>query len=136
VKPSHPDLPKPAAHWKPFVTGSLGELETRILLEQFAGADVADSLGPKLRGGEYRIDEGGAKTARRYTLTYISEWADETAAEQFFVAYRKALSAKWKHLTANGVAGQSFSGNSEDGYFRLVRTGTHVLSEEGFPNPL
>ena len=47
--PTSPDLPKPLKHAKPFVEGQLGELETRILLEQYAGADLADSLGPGSR---------------------------------------------------------------------------------------
>ena len=52
-----PDLPKPLKHTKPFITGIMGELETRILIEQYAGADLAEQLGPKLKGASYRIDE-------------------------------------------------------------------------------
>src|SRR5579863_7089297 len=40
-----PDLPKPIKHAKPFVTGAMGELETRILLEQYVSAGTAESLG-------------------------------------------------------------------------------------------
>ncbi len=28
----------------------MGELETRILIEQYAGAEMADQLAPKLKG--------------------------------------------------------------------------------------
>ena len=45
-----PDLPKPVKHAKTFVTGAMGELETRILIEQYAGAALAGQLGPKLEG--------------------------------------------------------------------------------------
>ncbi len=52
-----PSLPKPLKHSKPFVSGELGELETRILLEQYVSPELADSLGPKLIGSGYRVDE-------------------------------------------------------------------------------
>jgi hypothetical protein len=51
------------------VTGSLGELETRILLEQYIDADLAEALGPKLKGSDYRIDEvKKAEADHRMTL--------------------------------------------------------------------
>ena len=35
----------------------MGELETRILLEQYVSPEIARMLGPKLKGADYRIDE-------------------------------------------------------------------------------
>jgi hypothetical protein len=134
VAPAYPDLPKPARHAKPFVTGTLGELETRILLEQYIGPETAEKLGPMLRGSEYRLDE--VKPDHRMTLTYISEWTDEDSASQYFKAYETILGKKWSHVEATADSPQVFSGKSEDGYFHLVRNGVHVLSEEGFPDPL
>lgn len=134
VAPTHPVLPKPLRHLKPFVTGTLGELETRILLEQYAGLDLAETLGPKLRGGEYRLDE--RKSDHRFTLTYESQWADEESAAEYFDAYAKILNTKWKHVEKATEDAEHFSGKSEDGYFLLVRMGARVLSEEGFPDPL
>jgi hypothetical protein len=134
VKPAHPDLPKPAPHTKAFVSGTMGELETRILLEQYIGPEMAAKLGPLLRGSEYRLDE--RKPDHRITLTYVSEWTDEDAASQYFDAYRKILNTKWSHVEPGAGDGEVFSGKSEDGYFHLVRNGVRVLSEEGFPGPI
>jgi len=129
-----PDLPKPAKHSRPFVSGSMGELETRILLEQYVGSDSAEALGPLLKGADYRVDE--TKPGHRMTLVYASQWADEEAATRYFEAYRKVLSGKWKSLQVTGQSIDWFSGKSEDGYFKVTRDGATVLSKEGFEEPL
>ena len=134
VTPAYPDLPKPARHAKPFVTGTLGELETRILLEQYLGQETAEKLGPMLRGSQYRLDE--VKPDHRMTLTYVSEWTDENSASEYFKDYEEILGKKWNHVEATTDTPLVFAGKSEDGYFHLVRNGVHVLSEEGFPDPL
>jgi hypothetical protein len=131
--PTSPDLPKPIKHAKPFVEGSLGELETRILLEQYDGADAAEALGPKLKGADYRIDE--VKTSHRMMLLYLSDWSDEDSAAQYFDAYQKVLRAKWKQIEVTVKDAARFSGKSEDGYFAVVRDGARILSEEGFADP-
>ena len=130
VAPASTDLPKPVKHTKPVIAGAMGELETRILLEQYAGADLAGQLGPKLKGSNYRIDE--TKPDRRLTLVYASEWSDDEAASQYFDAYRKVLRGKWKSLAIGDQSADRFSGKSEDGYFVVTRNGKRVLSEEGF----
>lgn len=130
----NPDLPKPAKHTKPFVTGTLGELETRILLEQYVGADVAEALGPKLKGSAYRIDE--SKPDKRLTLIYASAWSDDRAAAGYLDAYRKVLRDKWRRVEVSEQSADRFAGKSEEGYFLVTRAGNQVLSEEGFAEPL
>jgi hypothetical protein len=129
-----PDLPKPIKHAKPFVGGAMGELETRILLEQYVSTGAAEALGPKLKGADYRLDE--TKPTHRMTLVYASEWSDEDAASQYFEAYRKVLRGKWKNVEVTAESPDRFSGKSEDGYFAVTRDGTTVLSKEGFERPL
>jgi hypothetical protein len=129
-----PDLPKPVKHAKPFVAGAMGELETRILLEQYVSPGTAEELGPKLKGADYRVDE--TKPGHRMTLVYASEWDDGDAAMQYFEAYRKVLRAKWKSLEVIVESPDRFSGKSEDGYFTVTREGNTVLSKEGFERPL
>jgi len=131
---SSPNLPKPVRHAKPFVTGAMGELETRILLEQYVSAGFAQMLGPKLKGADYRVDE--TRPGHRMTLVYASEWSDEDAAASYFDAYQKVLRAKWKSLEVSRNSTNQFSGKSEDGYFAVTRAGNKVLSEEGFEQPL
>lgn len=131
---STPVLPKPALHTRPFVEGSIGELDERILLHQYLNEDAAQALSPKLKGGAYRIDE--AKPDHRMTLLYLSEWADESAASEYFDDYQKVLRGKWKRFELTSQDPTHYSGRSEDGYFAVTRTGTRVLSKEGFAEPL
>ncbi|HEY3827525.1 MAG TPA: hypothetical protein VGL82_23390 [Bryobacteraceae bacterium] len=129
-----PELPKPIKHAKAFVEGSMGELETRILLEQYVDAAAAELLGPKLKGSDYRVDE--TKPGHRMMLVYASQWADEDAASQYFAAYQKVLRGKWKSVEVSAESPDRFSGKSEDGYFAVTRDGKTVLSKEGFEQPL
>jgi hypothetical protein len=129
-----PSLPKTMPHAKTFVTGAMGELETRILLEQYVSAEIAQALGPKLKGADYRVDE--TKPGRRMTLVYASEWIDDAAATQYFDAYQKILRGKWKSFDVTTQAADRLAGKSEDGYFAVTRLGNKVLSEEGFERPL
>jgi hypothetical protein len=131
---ANPELPKPMKHAKPFVTGAMGELETRILLEQYVSNQAADDLGPKLKGADYRIDE--FKTDHRMMLVYASEWSDEEAAMRYFDAYKKVVHGKWKSVDVRDDSGDRFAGKSEDGYFAVTRRGKTVLSKEGFERPL
>jgi hypothetical protein len=130
--PVAPELPKLIKHSKPFVTGELGELETRILLEQYVNPGAAGSLGPRLKGARYRIDE---QPDHRMTLIYLSEWKDDDSAARYFEDYQKVLRGKWKQVEVADRNGTRFAGKSEDGYFALARDGARVLSEEGFSHP-
>lgn len=129
-----PDLPKPIRHAKPFVTGTLGELDHRVLLSQYIDEKSADTLGPRLKGAAYRIDE--AKPDHRMMLVYASEWEDEDSAAKYFDAYQKVLRSKWKQMEVTTQEESRFAGKCEDGYFEVTRKGTLVLSQEGFAQPL
>jgi hypothetical protein len=129
-----PNLPKPLPHAKPFVTGTMGELDHRILLTQFIDSDAAEMLGPKLKGSAYRIDE--TRPDHRMMLLYASDWDSADSAAQYFDAYQKVLRAKWKKIEVLVQNDRRFSGKSEDGYFSVALNGTEVLSEEGFARPL
>jgi hypothetical protein len=129
-----PNLPKPLRHARPFVTGTVGELDHRILLTQFAGEQAAETLAPKLKGSAYRIDE--SKPDHRMMLVYASEWDSEDSAARYFDAYQKVVRGKWKKVEVLTQEPDRFSGKCEDGYFSVARHGTQVLSEEGFAGPL
>jgi len=131
---ANPKLPSPAKHAKPFVAGAMGELETRILLEQYVGAGVADALGPLLKGSDYRLDR--IKSENRLMLVYVSEWADADSANRYFEAYQKVLRGKWKNIAVSAQTPSNFSGRSEDGYFSVTVEGNKVQSREGFDQPL
>lgn len=133
LAPAGPVLPKPLAGTKAFVTGELGELETRILLQQYGTVALAETLGPKLKSSAYRVDE--SRKDHRMTLIYLSEWSEAASAASYFAAYQNVLRRKWKRLEVTAGAGNRFAGKSEDGYFEVLLNGTRVQSKEGFALP-
>jgi len=134
VKPVTPELPRPARHSKSYVVGMLGELDERILLEQYIDRAAADDLGPKLVGANYRIDK--SKPDGRLMLVYASEWRDGESAASYFRAYQTVLKKKWKRLDVISASADRVTGKADDGYFLLRRDGSIVISEEGFSAPL
>ena len=129
-----PRLPKRAQGTDELVTGTVGELDHRILLRQYVDQLTSESLSPQLKGGAFRIDE--TKADHHLLLTYVSEWESPEAATRYFAAYRQVLRGKWKSLEPGDDTPNSFSGRSEDGYFLVTLAGTQVLSREGASNPL
>jgi hypothetical protein len=131
--PPLPELPKAAKGIREYISGALGELETRILLEQYVSASVAEDLGPQLKAGQYRIDED--KKTHHRTLIYISQWRDEASATRFFEVYQDVLRGKWKSVEVSSKTADSFTGKSEDGFFAVKRTGNTVVAQESYPLP-
>ena len=134
VASTTPELPKPIRHARAFVGGSVGELDQRILLQQYLDAGAAEALAPRLRGATYRIDE--MKHQSRQMLVYVSEWEDVTSAGEYFNAYKRILRGKWKQIEITTQSASRFSGKCEDGYFSVVLEGNRVLSSEGFATPI
>ncbi|MGO9262730.1 MAG: hypothetical protein ACLQU1_41600 [Bryobacteraceae bacterium] len=131
VKPTDPDLPdRRLPHgYKGLVSGSLGELEHRILLEQFSGKKTADEIAPHWRGSNFELSEN--KKAGRVVLLYSVEWDSDRIAERYFAAYKAALAKKWKTLTVTSETADAVDGLGDDGRFELRRKGAIVTSVEG-----
>jgi hypothetical protein len=133
VKPTEPELPEPhlAKGYKSLVGGSLGELEHTIMLEQYSGKASAAEIAPHWRGCAFDLLEN--KKAGRTVLLYAAEWDSEDAARQYFAAYRRQLSKKWKQMAVSSETADSITGTGDDGRFELRRKGATVTSMEGLP---
>ena len=133
VKPTEPELPQPhlPKGYKSLVGGSLGELEHTIMLEQYSGKARAAEIAPHWRGCGFDLLEN--KKEGRIVLLYAAEWDSEDAARQYFAAYRRQLSQKWKHMAVATESGDAVTGTGDDGRFELRRKGATVTSMEGLP---
>ncbi len=131
VKPTDPDLPDPhLPHgYKGLVSGSLGELEHQILLEQYSGAATAAEIAPHWRGSNFELSEN--KKAARVVLLYSAEWDSDQIAQRYFTAYKGVLAKKWKKLTVTSESADAVDGVGDDGRFELRRKGAIVTSVEG-----
>ncbi|MEO8661719.1 MAG: hypothetical protein ABI693_24845 [Bryobacteraceae bacterium] len=133
VDPPLPELPAALKRWKELSAGTMGELDHSLLLRQYAGKETAADLSPKWSGGRYRVIEqskGGPAA-----LQYVSEWETEEAAADYFHAYRKVLTAKWKEINIRRDEGDLLTGHGDDGDFVVRLEGKRVSSIEGQPAP-
>ncbi len=139
----HPDLylenkepvrvtpPDPHAKgYRKLSDGSIGELDFRVLLEQYAGAETAAKLAPRWRGGAYVLYE--AKRGKASLLSFAVEWDSPEAARDFLHAYRTVLEKKWQHPVIHEDA-EGYSGMGDTGRFITTIEGSQVKSVEGIP---
>ncbi len=134
VMPARPALPKFSSHgYKRLVTGTVGEMDHAILIEQYLDERHAGDLAPHWRGGLYALDEN--EREHRVVLSYAVEWDDADAARQYFAAYREVLRKKWNSIEVSSTGERTFSGRGDDGYFVVRLEGAVVTSLEGLRDP-
>jgi hypothetical protein len=121
--PKHP-LPR---GYKTLVEGMVGELDHRILVEQYAGRAEAAAIAPQWRGGRFRLSEKG----KQIVLSYSSAWEDAGAARRYFEAYRKVLQGKWKSMAIDSETPGAIRGRGDSGAFVTSIEGNVVTSVEG-----
>lgn len=133
VRPTLPDLPDPhlPSVYKSLVSGTLGELDQAVLLEQFVGKARAEEIAPHWRGSTFELREN--KKHERAVLLFAAEWDSQEAARNYFDAYRQALAQKWKKMNITAETPDSIAGTGDDGRFELHLKGAVVTSMEGLP---
>jgi len=131
VEPVAVELPPFAGRgeYRTLLEGTLGELDHSILLRQYAGPETAAALAPLWRGGRYRLLEH--RRDGRPVLMHASEWENQEAAAQFFVAYRSVLRGKWKRFDVAEESATTLAGTGDDGEFIVLLEGRRVTSVEG-----
>ena len=128
VQPTLPDLPD--AHlpsgYKSLVGGTLGELDEKVLLEQFVGKERAGEIAPHWRGSAFELREN--KKLERTVLLYSAEWDSEQAARDYLGAYRQALVKKWKKMDVTSETPDAISGTGDEhvGFVDHVGRGAEV----------
>jgi hypothetical protein len=133
TRPVDAPLPKlrDERDWKTLTSGSLGEFDHSILLEQYLSRDRADAIAPHWRGGSAAVVEH--KADKRTVLLYASEWDSPENARKMFDAYRQVLQGKWKKMQIVADTPESLTGTGDDGDFRVTIDGSRVTSIEGLP---
>ena len=131
--PASPALPDPKLPrgFKSLVGGSMGELDHEVLLEQFAGKQASDDIGPHWNGATFELREN--KKAARVVLLYAVEWDSPEIARRYFDAYRQVLAKKWKKMNVTKETADLVTGTGDDGHFELRLAGKLVTSMEGLP---
>ncbi len=109
--------------------GEMGQLDHRILLNQYISQEVADDLSPKWRGGRYEIQEH--KKTRQAVLTYAVRWETPQSAARFLDLYKMICRKKWGDIEFDKETDTEASGRAAGRRFRLTCNGTVFTSVEG-----
>jgi len=132
--PSKPALPPTGlpGGYKKIMDGTIGELDHRILLEQYVGAEEARRMSPRWKGGRYALWENARKT--RAVLAYAVEWTSEADAAKYLDHYRKICGRKWRQpLRVEKEEPHQVTGTGDDGRFVWSLRGATFSSLEGLP---
>jgi len=132
-RPSRPEVPAPdAAGFEQTADGDVGQLEHRILLEQYIGEEEARDLSPEWRGAQFELWENASKD--KAILAYSAQWSSPQAAERFFRRYVQVLQEKLSAPVFDHQGGKIVWGRSGEGAFIAAVRGRFVTSLEGLPN--
>jgi hypothetical protein len=128
--------------------GSIGQLDTRILVQQYSDKETAAKMAESWKGGVYYAagnKEPKLKGSARIGLIYLSRWETENAADQFARIYADYLPKRYAKATPVSVkdvkcgspqecdANSVRAFNTEEGEIWIQRVeGAGVLISEGF----
>ena len=144
-----PDFAHIAKNYDKFDVGSMGEFDVALLIEQYAGGDVARKLYPDWRGGYYYAARPKGGSNAPLALVYVSRWASPDTAARFAAVYADDLKERYRTFhavvsegptpvdLAKGV--QTLTGNhewlTEDGDVIIAVQGDTVFVSESLDDP-
>ncbi len=94
----------------PYDSGTMGELDVRIMAREFGRENDIFSVGAKWNGGAYVVVKRAAKdapakpTTADLALLYVSKWETFEAAKRFAQIYQQALAKRLKVTPVDMVA--------------------------------
>ena len=130
-EPTHPSVPEPAKphNYRRLTEGSVGELDFRVLFNQYADKETAARVPPHWRGGEFRLYE--TQSDRKPLLTCATEWDSPEAAREFYDAYNAVMPKTWKRFEPREQTANHTTGTGDRGSFELTLDVSKVSSIEG-----
>ncbi len=115
-------MPALGSGYKPYDSGSIGELDVRIMAKQFGRDNDAYSVAPYWNGGAYlavRKPSAQSKTDDKLVpadlaMMYVSRWKTAAAAERFAELYKNAIVKRSKLFDAAAAKGSQCGANTPD----------------------
>ena len=95
---SLPDFKQLFNAYDRFDIGAIGEFDVCMLIEQYAGFDVARRLYPHWRGGYYYSVLPKNHPTAPLGLLYVSRWSDSDTAAEFAAVYAKSLTQRYHQV--------------------------------------
>jgi hypothetical protein len=110
-----------------FDVGAVGEFDTAILIDQYAGVEVSRRLYPHWRGGYYYAVRPKGDATAPLGVFYLSRWSSAQKASEFAFVYAEGL--KDRYQRAREVGNET---SKPSNYTVETLTGKHSwLTEEG-----
>jgi hypothetical protein len=130
--PNIPDTPAvPLSNqFRKLDSGTLGELEYRVLLGQYVGKADGEKLAAHLDGSSYALLEH--KREKFAVLAFAAKWDSEESARRYFDKYRQVLRGKWKTFEIAKESEPRLEGRGDTGFFRVWIDGAVVNHLEGW----
>jgi hypothetical protein len=144
-----PDLNKDlGSGYEKYDVGSIGQLDTRILTEQYADEDLAKKMEHAWRGGAYYA--AGSKDSKlagtaKVALLYLSRWDSDDSADEFARLYAEYIPQRYTkavkirpenwagHVCTASACDTSYFFETDEGDIAIQRVeGPGVLVTEGF----
>jgi hypothetical protein len=124
-----PEFKKDFKDYEKFDVGAVGEFDVAILVEQYAGNEVAKRLYPEWRGGYYYAVRPKNDPKAALGLLYLSKWTNPERAAEFGWVYAKGLKQRYQKLAEADGDPQK---DKPAGYIVETLTGKHSwTTEEG-----
>jgi hypothetical protein len=96
--------------YEPYDTGSMGQLDVRVMSQQFGTENDMFTITPAWKGGSYiavkRTAAGNENVSTAdIALLYVSRWKNAEAAERFAEVYRKSLGKRVSVVNEENLGG-------------------------------
>jgi hypothetical protein len=113
------------AGWKSIESGGVGELDVRLIIDQFLPTADAERAASGWDGGRYTA----ARSEKGTVVAAMTVWDSETQAREATEILSKWLPARYKgegsNVQLDGVTGRGW--DSPDGAGAVIRNGSRVL---------
>ncbi len=126
--PALPAVENPKS-MKKISSGTLGELDLRILLKQYASEKEADQVAPLWRAGAFELLEN--RKNRHPTVRWAVALESPEAAQRFLSLYARVIEGKWRTAAFDERSPSLLLGRGEAGGFRIAAEGSVVRGVEG-----
>jgi len=119
-----------------FDIGAMGEFDVALLVDQYAGAEVAAKIYPAWRGGYYYAARPKGDSAAALAVVYVSCWASADKAADFAAIYAKSLAKRYRRaeevvVSAKGATKPEPPSSLESLHTWLTEEGPVTIHDEG-----
>src|SRR5579864_3056224 len=108
-----PDFKHDFKDYQKFDIGAMGEFDVDVLIEQYAGKEVAKKMYPAWRGGYYYAARPKSDSSGPLSLLYVSRWSSPDKASEFAAIYAHSLKNRYKKAEESGDPQPKPQTNSE-----------------------